>query len=246
MATDNEGPPGAAQVGTAVPAAAAAPLRGWDDAAWTQSRLSLPDPVRIPLAAMAAFTVGMGLGAAQGSTMAGMRFRAEHAHKLPQTTTGWYLYHKSKNYHVAYGGIREGLKMGTKVTFWTTAMFGIETLFDTYRGQMDLANTVLASVTVAGGFSLWSKFCLGCWTVSWKPTQTLTPCFFCPTDRFPLATAARTTKTALLVGLAYGGVQDLASIIRGRPVSYVEFVKRRFRRTGDVAPPVDSQQEQSS
>ncbi|EFX01079.1 hypothetical protein CMQ_6021 [Grosmannia clavigera kw1407] len=220
MATNDGGERRATEASTAA-AAAAAPKTAWDDAAWAQSRLSLPDPIRIPLAATAAFAVGMGLGAAQGSTMAGMRFRAEHAHKLPQTTTGWYLYHKSKNYHVAHGGIREGLKMGARVTVWTTAMFAIETLFDKYRGQMDLANTVLASVTVAGGFSLW--------------------------NRFPLATAARTTKTALLVGLAYGGVQDLASVLRGRPVSYVDFVKKRFRRAGagDVAPPADSQQEHS-
>ncbi|KAL1901086.1 hypothetical protein Sste5346_002153 [Sporothrix stenoceras] len=177
------------------------------DEYWRQSRLSLPDIVRIPLAAMASFTVGMGLGIAHGSTMAGMRFRAEHAHKLPTTTTGWYLYHKSKNYHVAIGGIREGLKMGAKVSVWTTAMFGIETLFDHYRGAADVANTVLACVTVAGGFSLW--------------------------NRLPLATAARTTKTAILVGFAYGSLQDLAGIARGRRVSYVDYLRRKM--TGDRA-----------
>ncbi|OAA55274.1 hypothetical protein SPI_08369 [Niveomyces insectorum RCEF 264] len=177
------------------------------DELWRQSRLSLPDVLRIPVAAMASFTVGMGLGVVQGSTMAGMRFRAEHAHKLPQTTAGWYLYHKSKNYHVAYGGICEGLRMGAKVSFWTTAMFGIETLFDRYRGTMDLVNTVLACVTVAGGFSLW--------------------------NRFPLPTAARTTKTAILVGLTYGGVQDLASVARGRHVSYVDYLRKKFHRGKD-------------
>lgn len=88
--------------------------------------------------------------------MAGLRFRAEHAHKLPTTTTGWYLYHKSKNYHVAYGGIREGFRMGFKVCVWTTAMFAIEQMFDTYRGTADLLNTVTSCVTVAGAFSLWS------------------------------------------------------------------------------------------
>lgn len=40
--------------------------------------------------------------------------------------------------------------------------------------------------------------------------------------------AARTTKTALVVGLAYGGLQDLAGIMRGRPIGYAEFVKRRL------------------
>lgn len=121
-----------------------------------ESRLSTPAMARIPMAAALSFATGMGLGLVQGSKMAGLRFRAEHAHKLPQTTTGWYLYHKSKNYHVAYGGIREGLRMGSRVAFWTTAMCAIENLFDSYRGTMDLVNTVLACVTVAGGFSLWS------------------------------------------------------------------------------------------
>lgn len=105
-----------------------------------------------------AFLVGLGLGTTKGSKMAGLRFRAEHAHKLPTTTTGWFLYHKSKNYHVAYGGLREGLRMGAKVCFWTTTMFSIEHMFDISRGQKDFLNTVLACVTVAGGFSLWSTW----------------------------------------------------------------------------------------
>ena len=100
----------------------------------------------------------MGLGLAHGSKTAGLRFRAEHAHKLPQTTTGWFLYHKSKNYHVAYGGIREGLRMGAKVSLWATAMFVVENMFDHYRGSVDAANTVLACVATAGGLSLWSTF----------------------------------------------------------------------------------------
>ncbi len=130
----------------------------WTTPGPRDSRLSVPAPLRIPAVAALSFTVGMGLGLVQGSTMAGLRFRAEHAHKLPQTSTGWYLYHKSKNYNVALGGIKEGLRMGAKVSFWTTAMLAIENMFDSYRGTMDFANTVLACVTVAGAFSLWRTF----------------------------------------------------------------------------------------
>ncbi|KAM7186623.1 FAD-linked oxidoreductase-like protein [Naviculisporaceae sp. PSN 640] len=130
------------------------------DEDWEQcrqnARLSIPAFIRIPVASVSAFFVGLLLGTAQGSRMAGLRFRAEHAHKLPTTTTGWYLYHKSKNYHVAYGGLKEGFKMGSRVCFWTTSMFAIENMFDTYRGASDLFNTVTACVTVAGGFSLWT------------------------------------------------------------------------------------------
>jgi hypothetical protein len=128
------------------------------DEMFHNSRMSLPALFRIPLASGLSFFVGMALGGAHGSKMAGLRFRAEHAHKMPQTTTGWYLYHKSKNYHSAQGGIREGLKMGAKVSFWTTATFCIENMFDNYRGSKDLLNTVIACVTVSGGFSLWSEW----------------------------------------------------------------------------------------
>ncbi|KAL8372442.1 hypothetical protein RB595_001985 [Gaeumannomyces hyphopodioides] len=168
------------------------------------SRLSTPSFVRIPAAAAASFGVGMTLGIMHGSKMRGLRFRAEHAHKLPSSTTGWYLYHRSKNYHMAFGGIKEGLRMGGRICFWTTAMFAIEDMFDGYRGSMDGINTVMASVAVAGGFSLW--------------------------NRFPLIMAARTTKTALVVGLVYGGLQDLVSAARGRPIGYVEAMRRRMTK----------------
>jgi hypothetical protein len=133
------------------------PSRAELDRYYQESRLSLPAPLRIPMAAGLAYFAGFTLGTAQGGKMAGLQFRAEHAHKLPTSTTGWFLYHKSKNYQMAYGGLREGFRMGIKVSFWTTAMFAIEQMFDSYRGTADIFNTVTSCVTVAGGFSLWSK-----------------------------------------------------------------------------------------
>lgn len=123
---------------------------------YRDSRLSIPPGIRLPMASTLSFLAGFTLGTAQGGKAAGLRFRAEHAHKLPTTTTGWFLYHKSKNYQVAYGGIREGFKMGFRICFWSTAMFAIEQMFDSYRGTADLLNTVTSCVTVAGGFSYWS------------------------------------------------------------------------------------------
>jgi hypothetical protein len=119
-------------------------------------RLSMPPGLRIPMASGLSFLAGFTLGAAKGGKSAGLRFRAEHAHKLPTTTTGWFLYHKSKNYQVAYGGVREGFKMGLKICFWSTATFAIEQMFDSYRGTADLLNTVTSCVAVAGAFSCWS------------------------------------------------------------------------------------------
>lgn len=120
------------------------------------SRMSLPYGERLPLAMFIAFAAGLGLGLPHGSQAAGLRFRAEHAHKLPTTKNGWFLYHKSKNYNMGLSGVRDGLKMGTKVSLWTLAFFSIEDMLDRYRGQKDFVNTVVASLSVTGGFSLWS------------------------------------------------------------------------------------------
>ena len=120
------------------------------------SRFGLPFGMRLPVATSLSFVAGMALGLSHGSQTAGLRFRAENAHRLPTTPTGWYLYHKSKNYNMALGGVKEGLKMGAKVSFWTASFFGIEEMFDRYRGTKDFINTVIASLSVAGRFSLWS------------------------------------------------------------------------------------------
>lgn len=53
--------------------------------------------------------------------------------------------------------------------------------------------------------------------------------------------AARTTKAALAVGLAYGGLQDLAGIVRGRPIGYAEFIKRHV---GGYKNPADENQKE--
>ncbi|KAG0651600.1 hypothetical protein D0Z07_2101 [Hyphodiscus hymeniophilus] len=174
------------------------------------SRMGLPFAVRLPLATSISFFVGMGLGLSHGSQVAGLRFRAENAHRLPSTPTGWYLYHKSKNYHMAFAGVKEGLKMGAKVSFWTAGFFSIEEIFDRYRGTKDFINTMIASLTVAGGFSLW--------------------------NRFPVITAARTAKSGLAIGLAYGLAQDAVGAMRGRKPSYVEWMQRKTRRKVDMNP----------
>lgn len=91
--------------------------------------------------------------------MAQLRFRAEHAHKMPDTTTGWYFYHKSKNYHAMQGGIREGFRMGIKTGFWSFMALGLESTVDRYRGSSDMFSTIVATLTVAGAFSLWREWC---------------------------------------------------------------------------------------
>lgn len=47
-------------------------------------------------------------------------------------------------------------------------------------------------------------------------------------DRFSLPMAARTTKTGILIGLVFGGLQDLAGIARGRPIDYIDYIRGKF------------------
>lgn len=189
------------------------------------SRFSLPFALRLPLATSLSFVVGMGLGVSHGSQVAGLRFRAENAHRLPTTPTGWYLYHKSKNYQMAYGGVMEGIKMGAKVSIWTAGFFGIEEMFDRYRGTKDFLNTVIASLSVAGAFSLWSTFLSSIFLLFTNLMKI---------DKFPVTTAARTAKSGLAIGLAYGLAQDAVGAARGRTPGYVEFIQRRRRRKADI------------
>jgi hypothetical protein len=124
---------------------------------------------------------------------------------------------------MALGGVKEGFKMGAKVSFWTAAFFSVEEIFDRYRGTKDFVNTVIASLSVAGGFSLWSRS---------SPAvlmQTLIR-----TDRFPVTTAARTAKSGLAIGLAYGLAQDAIGAARGRRPGYVDFILRGGRRKAAI------------
>lgn len=153
----------------------------------SQSRLSMPTPVRIPAAGLMGFSVGYTLGLIEGSRTASLRFRAEHAHKMPSSTTGWYLYHKSKNYHAMFGGLREGLKMGGRLGFWTLLAFSLESTVDRYRGRTDLLSTVLASLSVAGGFSLWSECLSLLYTRAANPLPDMRICGML--GQFPLHTS---------------------------------------------------------
>lgn len=120
-------------------------------------RLSLATPSRITIGSIVSAAVGFSLGATQGGQTAQLRFRAEHAHKMPDSTTGWYLYHKSKNYHVMHGGIREGFRMAARTGLWSFMALSLESTVDRCRGTTDMFSTVIASLTVAGAFSIWSK-----------------------------------------------------------------------------------------
>lgn len=143
-------------------------------------RLAIMTPSRLLLGSVASSFVGFSLGAVQGGQMAQLRFRAEHAHKMPDTTAGWYLYHKSKNYHAMQGGIREGFRMGLKTGFWSLMALSLESTVDRYRGSSDMFSTVVATLTVAGAFSLWRELFQFLFVLSlfWNPCFALRFVFF--------------------------------------------------------------------
>jgi hypothetical protein len=183
-------------------------------------RLSIPFILRLPILVAVGGTAGGLLGLVHGANETGLRFRAENAHRLPTTQTGWYLYHKSKNYVAMLGGIKEGVRMAGRQAFWVGVFVGSEEGVDRARGAVsriwsgmrendhgevegaskDFVSTVFAGLGTAGLFSAW--------------------------HRFPIPTAARLAKTGAKAGLAFGLLQDLASMMRGRRLGYVDFVKR--------------------
>lgn len=121
-------------------------------------RMSIRPIFRIPTAIGTGFVVGLMLGTSHGGKTAALRFRAENAHRLPTSTKGWYLYHKSKNYHAALDGVKEGLKMGSKIGVWVGGFFYLESSIDLCRGgRKDFLSTTMAGLTVAGAFSVWSQ-----------------------------------------------------------------------------------------
>lgn len=169
----------------------------------TTQRLSMQPATRINVGFTSAAIVGGLLGFTEGSKRASLVFRAENAHRLPTSQKGWYFYHKSKNYNGMLGGAKEGAKMAFKTSIWVAGFITMEDAVYQWRGaggQRDCFSSLTAGLTTAGLFSLWNQF--------------------------PVPTAARTARLGLKIGLGYGLVQDLFSVLQGRKVGYVEFGKR--------------------
>lgn len=181
---------------------------------YPSERLGIPLAVRVPLLMVSSFGTGFMIGAAHGAPRAADRYRAENAHRLPVTRNGWYLYHKSKNYHTIVGGVTSGVKLGAMLTGWASLFMATEEIVDRARerlfakegsdgevlaaGQRDAASTVVAAMSTAGVYS-------------WRRGQ----------DYF---TAARTAKMALKYSLLYGLSQDVLSTLRGSRPSYLDRV----------------------
>lgn len=179
---------------------------------YSGERLGMPLAIRVPLLMTTSFGAGFLLGAASGGPKAGDRYRAENAHRLPVTKSGWYLYHKSKNYHTIVGGVTSGVKLGGVLTGWASLFMATEEVVDRARervfakegpdgevlaaGQRDAASTVVAAMSTAGIYS-------------WRRGL----------DYF---TAARTAKMTLKYSLLYGLLQDALTTLRGSRPAYID------------------------
>jgi len=180
---------------------------------------------RLTLSMTTAFLTGLTLGMSHGGGAAGLRFRAENAHRLPTNGSGWYLYHKSKNYYRLKSGLREGVSKGTMLGVWAGVFSVCEESVDVFRATWRAGRTVggmegvdeleLGEADVAGVRDAFGSLMAGLGTAGlWSLW-----------NRFPLPTAARTAKMGLIAGLSYGLLQDGLALLKGQKVGYVERIK---------------------
>lgn len=149
-------PPSPSALAPAHPPAAPNPRR---PGAHTQ-RLSLPFALRLSALTISSMAIGGTLGSFLGGHRASLIFRAENAHRAPTTTSGWYFYHKTKNYRIMRGAVFEGLRTGARVSAWVAMFVVFEDAVDRLRGRVDALGTVVAGLGTGGVFSVWRKCAL--------------------------------------------------------------------------------------
>lgn len=123
-----------------------------------ENRLSAPTTSLMLYSMSFAGLSGFLVGYHRTARMAALRFRAEHAHKMPRNTRQLFFYHRRKNYYVAKHGILSGFKAGGRLAFWSGTFFLAEASVDFLRdGRKDFVSTTTAATGIAGLFSLMSR-----------------------------------------------------------------------------------------
>lgn len=96
-----------------------------DEDARSIIRFNVSDPTLLLIPTSAA-TFGFVSGLLSGAKKSSLQFLAENAHRQPTTLQGWYFYNKTKNYHVALGGVRAGLFTAAKLGAWTSGFVAMK------------------------------------------------------------------------------------------------------------------------
>jgi hypothetical protein len=121
------------------------------------ARVGMAPGPRIALVTGTGAFWGFTFGAFIGGRQAGLQYLAENAHRLPRTKDGWYFYHKTKNYRVLLGGIRQGMRQAGRMGTVCLVYSGLEGIMDRLRDQVSPIHSTLAGIITAGLFATITK-----------------------------------------------------------------------------------------
>ena len=157
---------------------------------------------------------GLVLGTVQGTRLASLQYTAEQSHKRPSSKTGWFLYHRRKNYFAFLKGIRmHGLPMGARFGSVCGLLFAGDVLLDMYRHRI----------------SVWHSMVSGCGTAL----------IFSVVQRLPVTMAVKAVGAGSILGLGYGGSVNLAMWTEGLAFNYQEKYQMLLSKK-----PIDDPQEE--
>lgn len=167
------------------------------------NRLSRPGPARLTFYFTNAFAIFWVIGFLQARRLAAHQFLAENSHRLPTSDAGWYLYHRSKNYKVAWRGIQAGFKHGIAGGACAFVYGFTEEAWDqgVRKGKVDALGSMVAGTTVAATFAVVKRMRL-------RPTL-------------------RCLRVGAGLGLVSGIAQDLLRWSRGATPWYIEELRQK-------------------
>ncbi|OLY82221.1 hypothetical protein AYI68_g3660 [Smittium mucronatum] len=112
-------------------------------------RIHMEPPKRITLLTITGALSGAVVGGYIGGRSASWQYLAERSHNLPTTVSGWYYYHKWKNYRVVLGAIKKASYYGIRIGFVSGAYELVEAAVDKY-----VVERTSALGSVAAGFTV--------------------------------------------------------------------------------------------
>jgi len=166
-------------------------------------RLSRPGPARIVFYTTWGFSIFWTIGFLRTRRMVAHQFLAENSHRLPTSEAGWYLYHRAKNYHVAWKGFKGGWKLAFVGGACTYLYAYVEEMWDKHArlGNPDASSSLVAGTVTGGVYAL--------------------------VKRMPRRQVWRCMRAGMLLGLVSGVTQDLARWGRGYPPWYLQLGRRQ-------------------